>query len=240
MAIPNIRLQQLMAIVAWITSILVVFAILLTSVRLLLTPAFIFIEYNTPGFPEDPYGMTKEQRLRYAPLALDFLLNDEDISFLADQRFNDGTPLYNERELSHMEDVKVLAQQFLTAWGVIIAILLAIGVAGWRLAFLEDFKRWLSRGGKLTVGLIVLLLVIIGLSFNRLFTGFHTIFFEGDSWLFLYSDTLIRLFPLRFWRDVFIALGVFSLFGGLALWNGLKNKSQSPSLRASKSAARRT
>jgi integral membrane protein (TIGR01906 family) len=41
-------------------------------------------------------------------------------------------------------------------------------------------------------------------SFSFVFVGFHLIFFEGDTWLFLYSDTLIRLFPTRFWRDVFI------------------------------------
>jgi uncharacterized membrane protein len=60
--------------------------------------------------------------------------------------------------------------------------------------------------------------VFIGVSFNALFTGFHSIFFEGDSWLFFYSDTLIRLFPLRFWRDVFIALAVLSLGAGALLW----------------------
>ncbi|MGH2582074.1 MAG: TIGR01906 family membrane protein [Anaerolineales bacterium] len=209
-------------ILGWIASVLAVFAILLTSVRLLLTPAFVIIEYNTPGFPADPYGMSREQRLRYAPLALEYLLNEEDITFLADQRFDDGSPLYNDRELSHMDDVKVLAQQFLTAWAVILVLLLGIGVTAWRLGFPGNFKHWMNRGGKLTVGLILLLLVIIGLSFNWLFTGFHTVFFEGDSWLFLYSDTLIRLFPLRFWRDVFIALGLLSLAAGFALWYGLQ------------------
>jgi integral membrane protein (TIGR01906 family) len=227
-AIPNVRLQQLIAILGWFTSVLVVFATLLTSVRLLLTSAFVTIEYNTPGFPDDPYGMTKEQRLRYAPLALDFLLNSDDISFLADQRFEDGSPLYNERELSHMDDVKVLAQQFLSAWLLTVVLLLGIGAAAWHFAFLGNFKAWIGRGGRLTVGFIVLLLVVIALSFNWLFTGFHTIFFEGDSWLFLYSDTLIRLFPLRFWRDVFIALGLLSLAVGAALWRGLERRKGEP------------
>jgi hypothetical protein len=33
----------------------------------------------------------------------------------------------------------------------------------------------------------------------------------------LYSDTLIRLFPLPLWQDAFIFMGVFSLAGGLIL-----------------------
>jgi integral membrane protein (TIGR01906 family) len=197
---------------------LVPVVLLLTATRLLLTPAFVMIEYNMPGFPEDTYGMTKEQRLQYAPLALEYLLNDEDVSFLADQRFEDGTPLYNERELSHMVDVKVLTQQVMMVWLWLLAAFVGAATVAKRRGEWVEFRGWLARGGQLTVVLIVLLLVFVALSFNALFTGFHRIFFQGDSWLFLFSDTLIRLFPLRFWQDVFIALGGMTLLGGLALW----------------------
>lgn len=202
----------------WIVSILIPFAILLTAVRLLLTPAFVNLEYRAPGFPEDSYGMTLEQRLEYAPLAMEYLLNDEGVSFLANQRFEEGTPLYNERELSHMVDVKVLTQQFMDIWVLLLVLLLGAGAAAWHFGFLEDFGSWVGRGGKITVIALVVAMVFIGVSFNALFTGFHSIFFEGDSWLFFYSDTLIRLFPLRFWRDVFIALAVLSLGAGALLW----------------------
>jgi integral membrane protein (TIGR01906 family) len=208
----------------WVVSIVIPFAIILTAVRLLLTPTFVNLEYHTPGFPEDNYGMTLEQRLEYAPLAMDYLLNDEDISFLGDQQFEDGTALYNERELSHMYDVKVLTQQFLDIWIVLLVLLLAVGAAAWHFGFLDDFRDWLGRGGKITVIALVVAMVFIGVSFNALFTGFHSIFFEGDSWLFFYSDTLIRLFPLRFWRDVFIALAVLSLGAGVLLWRFAPSK----------------
>jgi uncharacterized membrane protein len=51
-----------------------------------------------------------------------------------------------------------------------------------------------------------------------LFTAFHAVFFEGDTWLFQFSDSLIRMFPLRFFQDVFIILGVLTLLGGVGLW----------------------
>ena len=82
----------------------------------------------------------------------------------------------------------------------------------------------LASGGKLTLFLLAGLLLFAGLSFNAFFTGFHAIFFEGDSWLFLYSDTLIRLFPLRFWRDVIFVIGGLTILGALALWLGLARK----------------
>jgi len=42
--------------------------------------------------------------------------------------------------------------------------------------------------------------------------------------MFAYSDTLIRLFPVRFWQDCFIYVGGFALVVGLALIFGLKPK----------------
>ena len=66
----------------------------------------------------------------------------------------------------------------------------------------------LMRGGWLMVGLaaVIGVIAVIGIAINpniffSFFAGFHSLFFEGDSWLFLYSDTLIRLFPIRFWQD---------------------------------------
>lgn len=197
---------------------LIPLVLVLTSVRLLLTHQFVAIEYHMPGFPEDSYGMTQEQRLEYAPLALDYLLNDRGIDFLADQRFPDGTPLYNERELGHMDDVKALAQTFLRVWLLLTAGLVAIAAVAWRFKWWDEFRGWLARGGQVTVFLILILLAFTLLSFNALFVEFHRIFFEGDSWLFLFSDTLIRLFPMRFWQDVFVALAGLTLLFGAALW----------------------
>jgi uncharacterized membrane protein len=60
--------------------------------------------------------------------------------------------------------------------------------------------------------------------FWNFFSAFHSLFFEGDSWIFLYSDTLIRLFPIRFWQDAFLWGAVIALAGGIGLGLGLKPK----------------
>ena len=82
--------------------------LVLTSVRLLLTDLFVRLEYNLPGFPVDRFGFTRADRVHHASIALDYLLNDDGIEFLGDQRFEDGSPVYNARELSHMVDVKAV------------------------------------------------------------------------------------------------------------------------------------
>ncbi len=215
----------------YLVIVLVPLVLVLTSARLLLTHQFVSIEYRMPGFPDDPYGLTQQQRLEYAPLALDYLFTDQGISFLAVQRFPDGTPLYNGRELGHMDDVKEVTRSFLKVWLLLSALLVGIAAAAWHFKWWDEFRGWLSRGGRLTVFVIIILLAFIAVSFDALFVKFHLIFFEGDSWLFLFSDTLIRLFPIRFWQDVFIALAVLSLAGGAALWRFAPPRKAKPSKR---------
>ena len=184
-----------------------------------------------PYFPPDEYGFTKEDRLKWAPYALNYLVNNEGISYLADLEFDDGTPLYNERELSHMDDVKRVTQGALRVWYMSLALLALLGVWAWFGGWWQAYRLGLMRGGWLMVGLAVAigLIVVIGIVINpnvfwNFFARFHRLFFEGDTWLFLYSDTLIRLFPIRFWQDAFLLAAVIALGGGIALGLGLKQK----------------
>lgn len=218
-------------ILSSLVALLVPIALIGLGLRVLLTPLFLKIEYNMPYFPPDEYGFTKEDRLRWAPYALDYLTNNEDISYLADLKFDDGTPLYNERELSHMDDVKLVTQGSLRVWYITLALLLALGIWAWFGGWWQTYLLGLMRGGWLMIGLAVTigLIVVVGIAINpnifwSFFAGFHSLFFEGDSWLFEFSDTLIRLFPIRFWQDAFLWAAVIALGGGIGLALGLKPK----------------
>ena len=174
------------------------------NVRLVMTPAFLTFEYTRPGFPEDIYGLTKEERLKYAPYAVDYLLNGEDITFLGDLRFADDTPLFNTRELRHMGDVKVITQ--LVYWTATVVGLIALG-AGYLLKRNQRLSLALFRGSVLTLGIIAIVILVSVLNWDFFFTGFHTLFFESGTWYFAYSDTLIRLFPEQFWFDAALFIG---------------------------------
>jgi integral membrane protein (TIGR01906 family) len=225
-------------ILSWLVAILIPLVLIGLGIRALLTPVFLQIEYNMPYFPPDEYGFTKEDRLKWAPYALDYLVNSADISYLGKLTFDDGSPLYNERELSHMEDVKRVTQGALNVWYISLALLTLLGIWSWRGRFdyaqhgMQAYRLGLMRGGWLMVGLAATigLIVVIGILINpnvfwNFFAGFHALFFEGDSWLFLYSDTLIRLFPIRFWQDAFLWAVVIALGGGFALGLGLRSSS---------------
>lgn len=211
-----------------LTTIMVPVLLIVGAVRILLTPAYIQLEYRLPHFPDDPYGFTPAERLKWADYSRAYLINKAGIAYLGDLQFEDGESLFNERELRHMEDVKQVLKGFLTAFWITLGAFILGLVYTWRRGSWEIFRKGVSRGGWLTIFLLVSLLVFALLDFNTFFVFFHRVFFEGETWIFSYTDTLIRLFPIRFWMDVFIAFGVLSLGGGLALGWGLRKRSVSP------------
>jgi len=218
-------------IFSYLVSLLTPLVLIGVALRILLTPLFYTVEYNMPYFPVDEYGFTQEDRLQWAKPSVEYLVNNADISYLGDLQFEDGTPIYNERELSHMHDVKGVVQGFLRVWYVALALLLGLAGFAARNNWMPDFINGLQRGGWWMIALAVTLGLISGAGilldpniFWSFFEWFHTLFFEGTSWLFYYSDTLIRLFPIRFWQDAVISMAVIALGGGAGLALGLRPK----------------
>ena len=197
--------------------------IVITSIRLVLSPLFLDVEYRLPGFPADDFGFTFQERLDWAKISLNYLVNNSGIEYLANQKLANGQPLYEERELSHMKDVKDLTQSVLLVWYFLIALFALSILFFWNNGMLKDFWKAIFLGGWVTIGLVAMVILGVFLDFNALFTGFHRIFFKGDTWLFLYNNTLIRLFPERLWQDVFLFIGGFSIFfSALAAYFGRK------------------
>ena len=61
---------------SWLITILTPLFLIGLALRILLTPIFYKVEYRMPYFPPDPYGFTTEDRLRWAPYAVNYLIND--------------------------------------------------------------------------------------------------------------------------------------------------------------------
>lgn len=207
-------MKRYVPVVRLLTIVVVIIFLLLSAIRFLLSPLFLELEYRMPGFPQDPYGFTFEERLGWARISLAYLVSNQDIDFLASQEIDEHQPLYNARELEHMEDVKFLVEKVLLTWYATIALLIFLGLISRKYKISEHFWDGFSLGGLWMIGIIVAILLGVLLNFNHLFTVFHRIFFEGDTWLFNYSDSLIRLFPIRFWQDAFIAVGIIASLGG--------------------------
>ncbi len=190
------------------------FLVVMIFVRVIMSPLYPQFEYNRPDFPADYYGFTVQERLTYAPYAIQYLLNGDDISYLGDLRFPDGREMYNTHELHHMRDVKMVTQYayILAFVGGILALL--IFAYFWRS---NRAALWsaLLNGSRLTIGIILAIFIIAITSWETFFTTFHELFFAGGTWQFEYSDTLIRLFPEQFWFDASLIIGGATLLVAL-------------------------
>ena len=213
-------MKPLITLANWVVTLITPFFLLIIGVYVLMGPMFLEFEYHQADFPADTYGFSVADRLKYSKVAVEYLVNSADISFLGKETFADGSSLYQPQELSHMEDVKSVVQKTFAAWWGLLVIVLGVGIWAWRIHWFSNYLKSLSRGGWLTIGLLLVVAVFVMTSFYDLFTWFHELFFKEGSWMFAYSDTLIRLFPLRFWQDAFIFAGVIAIVGGLVLGLG--------------------
>jgi integral membrane protein (TIGR01906 family) len=94
-------------------------------------------------------------------------------------------------------------------------ILVLLALWAWRGKWVKEYIRGLQRGGILTLITLGLIILTVLVAFNYLFILFHEIFFKAGTWTFLFSDTLIRLFPERFWEDTFLVVGGLSAALGI-------------------------
>lgn len=207
--------QVLEKILSLVITICVPVVICVISIAFLLSPVFMNLEYNRPGFPPDSYGFTTGERVAFGNHTRRYLITDMSLDDLRELKFEDGEPIYIERELEHLLDVKIVLNGLFRIFWVSAGILLLAGFYSVRIGRERQYKVSLSRGGWLTTSLLTLIIVLSITSFQLLFVNFHLVFFEGNSWLFKYSDTLIRLFPIQFWQDIFLVFGLLTLSGGI-------------------------
>jgi integral membrane protein (TIGR01906 family) len=140
------------------------------------------------------------------------------MSELEQARLPNGAPAFQDREIKHMLDVRVLMAK-------VFPLALVIGIVLVVLAFVfrkspvyrDAVPHGLRAGSTLTLILLVGLIAYVLLNFDAFFLQFHQLFFEGDSFLFRYDDTLIRLYPEQLWSDASILIGVLTAGMAVAL-----------------------
>ncbi len=192
--------------------------VVLVPIRLAMQPWVVPFLYSQPGFPPEVYGMSDEERLRLGLIGMDSVIGMRGVEVLREARLSDGSPAFNEREIRHMQDVRDLIG-WLFPLHTIISMLAGIAV----IALAARRATWRMVGGALIAGVVATGVGVVGLGilavvgWDIFFTVFHRIFFEGDTWLFLATDTLIRLYPEMFWFTITLMIGGAILVECIAL-----------------------
>ena len=214
----------------FLTSLIPVILIL-GSARLLATDSYLAFEYGKASFPPDPYGFTPQQRFILASTNIHYVrahLPDDELS---KQTLN-GVTVYNEREVTHMADVQAVFQIILRIWQAAFILLLLLGVIFVQNGKREAFASAIQWGGLVTAGIIFAIALLAIFAWQTWFDLFHRFLFVPGSWLFSYTDTLIRLFPMQFWSDATLTISVLAFVGGILLaligWRGKTLMSRQP------------
>ncbi len=208
---------RLVRILQLLISLLLPLLFIFGTVRLLVTDGYLAYEYAKTGFPPDPFGFDRGQRLALASANFRYVRERQPLDALASQRLA-GQPAYNARELKHMQDVQDVFQAGWLAWKVgLLAIVLCAVALGWTAATRPALAAAVKAGGLITTGLVGAAGLLAVLAWQLWFVAFHQIFFAAGTWTFEYTDTLIRLFPEKFWFDAALTVAGLSVAGGLAV-----------------------
>lgn len=171
-----------------------------TALWIAVNPWLVDLQYALPGFPADAQGLGGQDRTDLAIAGLRSVRPlDDGMQLLREARLPDGTAAFTEREISHMSDVRGVVSGFIVAWAIALPVLIAAALVLSRVRTRAVALRAIGWGGVFTIALVAFVGIGALIDFDGFFTIFHTIFFEGNTWRFEYTDTLLRLYPEMFW-----------------------------------------
>jgi len=126
--------------------------------------------------------------------------------------------MYQAQALAHLVDVKRITQ---STFGLAFLLgLTAVGIAclACRSADCRGAMRiGLTYGSLLTLAAVTAIAILALTAWDFSFDRFHELFFASGTWRFAFSDTLIRLFPERFWFDAAMTVGTLNAVAAIIL-----------------------
>ncbi len=174
--------------------------LVLANVLIFMNPAWLAYEYSKPGFPKAELFSDKD-RLYFGSESIEYIRGTRTLD-----QFK-ALGVYVDREIKHMVDVRVLVDQVKIVLPVLVVLMLAALIAlAYQPATRANAARGLFGGAGFTLLLFGAVGVFAATGFDTFFTDFHRIFFQGNTWLFYTTDSLIQYYPLTFWFDTSIAL----------------------------------
>jgi integral membrane protein (TIGR01906 family) len=211
--------EALLSIVVAVATIAVIVGL---SIVVFLNPVWVGFEQDRSG-AETSSGYTSDQTHEVTNAVLSDLI----IGPPAFAQTVSGQPVFNDRERSHLADVRSVFSAFgifalLAAVVLIVARLVARG-APW-------YRRAMGIGAAVLFGAVIVGGFVSLVAFDQAFEAFHEMFFAGGTYLFdPATDRLVQLFPIRFWEETTLALGVvLVIVSTIVAWLGLRRRETSP------------
>lgn len=178
-----------------------ILVLLLALESVAFSPAFYRQQFRALDRPAAT-GFNEEELLQASRALWQYFRGQRSTPQLELSRTGAPVPLYDERELKHLADVRNLFRRgFALRTAAALTGLLAGALVVYRhkSAAPSYLARAALTGCSLTLALLALALFLLSTDFNRWFTVFHQLSFSNDLWqLDPARENLIRIFPEEF------------------------------------------
>jgi len=207
---------------AWLVASATALVILGASIGPFLAPAYIRLEQDRVGVGAATGYAPAELDAIAGALIGDLVLwrGDFDVAV-------GGAPVLNDRERSHMRDVRGVFAGFFALAAVAAVVL----VVAWRRASGAESRRAVWRavfGGARGLAIAIAVVGAVAIfAFDAAFEVFHRLFFSSGSYTFdPGTDRLVQLFPERFWYETSTVVGIVALvIALLTMWRAHRQTS---------------
>lgn len=211
---PAARIATALAMALCVAAVPVV--IILGAVRFAFSWQPVYTYAIATYHPEDLTGVPAPQlELATRTIRSYFSNRQRDLDVTVIDAAGDRAPLFNDREISHMRDVKALVLRLYRIFdaAVLVLVLSALAMLALRLGGVRRFAASVLAGSALTAGLLLAVggTAAVG-GFDQLFLEFHLVSFSNNFWeLDPTRDHLVQLFPQGYWLDVTVFVLVLAL-----------------------------
>ena len=183
--------------------LLMVFTILLSVFTVVNTNSFYSQQYREIGADKST-GVSLEDLDEITTMLLDYLNDKRDDLDMQVEKWGQMKPVFDERETSHMVDVKNLYAFFQNVMYIALIFSTAILIFLFRKDGKSQFFTLAVKGYVSALVVAIILCVIFAITFtigfNSFWTLFHKVMFTNDLWLLdPRVSTMINMYPLPFW-----------------------------------------
>ncbi len=228
-------------ILAFIASLLIVFALLFSCLQYVVNDESWFYKQYTKLDVSSDIGIPTDDIVAAWMRLIDYMEDRVGSIDLEVSENGRAVSMYNDQEREHMVDVRDLYKDCkdVRAYGLIAAALLIVLIA---FMMRKDTLRTLGGGFIAATWLLVAVFIAAGiwmlLDFNSFWTEFHHLFFTNDLWLMDYNTCrMIRICPERLFFNIIVRFALLFVIPMIVL-NMLSHSARRAAYRRDRQADR--
>ena len=201
-------------VLAWLITFILIIIVLISSFNLAIygDSQYHFFEYEYKKYEiDDKLNLEMPIIMDVTDHILNYLRGNEDnLSYILE----DERDFFNEQDLFHMQDVReIFITVFNFNWFLIISFIILLLIF---IYIKGDWKKDLPNFYFINLLLFLIFLSVVTIlsiiNFKEVFYFLHEILFDNNLWMFQsQNDLMIHLFPLEFFKDFSIRIGIIFL-----------------------------